>query len=760
MHRANNDKSSITGAAVSVVAAVLFVGLFWGFGWLTHWDTRFFSTGSDDLVKDVYTTTYHAAYDDSMTMSHAMNYPYGEYYTFTGMQPLVAAPLQWLRTAGVPHTERAVLPLMNLLSLLSIVLCCLFLFLLLQELKLPTWYAVVGALLITMMSPQLQRLGAHMSLSYYCAIPMLLYLTLRHLRSGAWGWAVANGSAMLLFGLCHPYYIVFYVVILGGEAVYLAVRHDRLPWNGSRPWLRIAVSVLLQLVIPLSLFYLFTHVGLPDGERTAIPSGFRAYRGRIEGILFPYGRLYFFEESRLFANVQWEARNYVGVVAVVAIVLVLCHFFRCLAKKQFANALRPTDSRELNLMLLLATLLLLYSCGVPFSWMPRNIVSYIGPLAQFRAQGRFVWLFCYVINIVALYGLYRWWQAPPSAKRRWIMIAALAVMAAEGTAYNWHNKAWYTCSWDEWTDYDNRLPQNKWLHDFDASRYQAILTLPVFNAGSEMVYLPSQDRMFQRSALLSMKTGLPLVCHESARSDVRQAWDCVALSRTAWQPLALACNLPSDKPLLLAVTKNRVILSDAERKILSLADSVSDLGDMELYSLDCDAFSKVTTMTCHELESLYDSIASFPPDRRITCIPDTLCGDIHRWNTLFDGDISASGDVEISFWMSDIFKDAFTRSTFKVEAISPDGRSTQLHSWSGDISLDIVDIEREEGLFRIPVTVPDGCSHLRVTARCHESRPSPVCFHHLLIRPADIHVASTSMPPRIDNIPLYEKNLE
>jgi len=78
-------RQNFTGSAVTVVAIILLIGLFWGFNWLTHWNTMFFSNKSEDLIKDVYTTTYHVAYDDGMAICNAMNYPYGEYYTFTGL---------------------------------------------------------------------------------------------------------------------------------------------------------------------------------------------------------------------------------------------------------------------------------------------------------------------------------------------------------------------------------------------------------------------------------------------------------------------------------------------------------------------------------------------------------------------------------------------------------------------------------------------------------------------------------------------------
>lgn len=751
-------RQNFTGSAVTVVAIILLIGLFWGFNWLTHWNTMFFSNKSEDLIKDVYTTTYHVAYDDGMAICNAMNYPYGEYYTFTGLHPLVAAPLQWLRDAGVQHTERAVLPLMNLLSLLSIILCALFLFLLLRELKLPTWYAIIVSLLITLMSPQLQRIGAHMSLSYYCAIPMLLYFTLKHLRSGCWAWALANGSSMLWFGMCHPYYIIFFVAVILVETVYIIVRRDSIPWCKDKALGKISLSTMLQLLLPLCLFYLLTNVAMPAGERTSVPSGFFRYCGRIEGVIFPYGRTYFFDDSELFASVQWEARNYVGVVAVVAMLLIVWRFFGNLFKKRFSALLRPTDSREVNLFLLVATLLMLYACGVPLNWLPRNVITYIGPLAQFRAGGRFVWLFVYVINIVAFYGLWRWMQSNATMLRKIVLFAALLVMAGEATAYNWRNKAWYTNSWPEWTDYDNQLPQNQWINNIDISKYQAILTLPVFNAGNEMVTLPSQDRMFVRSALLSMKTGLPLVCNESARSNIRQAWDCIALSRTAFDFLRLADSLPNEKPLLLAVTKEKNRLTDAERIILHYADTLMTLDEMDLYSVHPDVLRLARVVTSDSLEALFDASTTDSIDYGTSAliVPDTMEGDIHRWTTVYNGPLTLTGDVEISFWMSHILDDQYSRTDIKVFATAGD-EEQQIFGWCSDVLIDIVDIDRNEGLLRLHTTLPDGCSNLRIIMRNKQMRPSPVMFHHLLVRPEGMHVPFVDGQRYIDNIPLKDE---
>ena len=597
-----------------------------------------------------------------------------------------------------------------------------------------------------------------MSLSYYCAIPMLLYFTLKHLRSGCWAWALANGLTMLWFGLCHPYYIIFFVAVTLVETMYIIVRRDSIPWCKDKALGKIALSTLLQLLLPLCLFYLFTNVAMPAGERTSVPSGFFRYSGRIEGVLFPYGRPYFFDDSKLFASVQWEARNYVGFVAVVAMLLIVWRFFGNLFKKRFSALLRPTDSREANLFLLVATLLMLYACGVPLNWLPRNVITYIGPLAQFRAGGRFVWLFVYVINIVAFYGLWRWMQSNATMLRKIVLFAALLVMATEATAYNWRNKAWYSNSWPEWTDYENQLPQNQWVNNIDTSKYQAILTLPVFNAGSELVYLPSQDQMFKRSALLSIKTGLPLVCNESARSNIRQAWDCIALSRTAFDFLRLADSLPNEKPLMLAVTKDKGLLSDAEKIILHYADTLMTLDEMELYSVHPDVLRLARVVTSDSLEALFDASTTDSINYRTAAliVPDTMEGDIHRWTTVYDGPLTLTGDVEISFWMSNILDDQYSRSDIKVYA-SADGEERQLFSWCADVLIDIVDIDSNEGLLRLHTTLPDGCSNLRIIMRNRQMRPSPVMFHHLLVRPENMHIPFVDGQRYIDNIPLKDE---
>ena len=71
--------------------------------------------------------------------------------------------------------------------------------------------------------------------------------------------------------------------------------------------------------------------------------------------------------------------------------------------------------------------------------------------------------------------------------------------------------------------------------------------------------------------------------------------------------------------------------------------------------------------------------------------------------------------------------------------------------------LDIVDIDRNEGLIRLHTSLPDGCERLRIVMRNREMRPSPVMFHHLLVRPEGMHVPFFDGQRYIDNIPLKDE---
>ena len=752
-------KSTAIGAIVTLVAMLLLMVCFWGPGWFAHWRTNFLNAYSEDYIKDLYTTTWHSSNDISVTQCGAMNYPHGEYYVYTGLHPLISVPLQWAAKAGVEHTERAVLPLMNLFVMLSVLLCALFLYLIFRNLKLPIWYAVVAALLVTLMSPQLQRMGGHISLSYYCVIPMLLWFSLQHMHTGHWGWSLAMGVMGFLCALCHPYYFVFFVVVALSDALFILIPQGERPISQC---LTSAIHLLLAVVLPSVVFWVVTHVGLSDDLRTNYPSGFFRYQGSLPGLLLPYGRPYFFEDGHLFGHVEWEARSYVGIVALVFI----CYLLVRLVQRIFLGRGINVNPR-LFFLFVSAALLAVYAIGFPIDLLPRNSVTYLGPLAQFRASGRFLWLFYYVVNIVALYYLYLWQRNRRRERnnnlRRYCFVLLLLLFVGEAVAYNVRNRAWYNGSWDVWTDYDNKLPENRWVGDIDASSYQAILTLPVFNYGSELITVPDKDDMFRTSAWISMKTGLPLVCQESTRSVLLQSWQCMALGRPAFDTLRIADQFPDSRPLLLAVSPDIESLNSEEQLLLSHAVLLMELPQASLWSLPVEALHQVVDETRLFLDSCWRHTDSIQTDQFVWNT-DTVYGDIHKWTTVYDGllfagdkDTVFTSPLSISLWIYPVLQDQYSRTDLVITAFDKDGNATKLYGWSMDHNLLLIDERRDEGLFSLEVELPENCCRIQIKARNPMMRSSPVRFRNLLIRPACIHSATNDADRLFfDNIPIIQ----
>ena len=744
----------IIGIVATTVAAILLFGLLWGFDWLGGgWKTNFFTSVGTDFIKDLYTTTYHAAHDDDLMVSHAMNYPQGEHYTYSGLQPWIAMPLQLLRNMGVQNVERAVLPLMNLWIIVGVILCALFLYLLLTRLRLPMWYSVGSALVITLMSPQLLRMGGHISLSYYCVIPMLLYFSVCHMQTWRHVWAVAFGVTAFVFGLAHPYYYVFFAVVAIFELGWMVWRCHKKDVR----WQRCAVSFLLQFVLPTTLFLVATSIGIPEGERNPVPFGYYKYMASIEGLMLPYAKWYCDNHSRLFGEVNWEGCSYIGLVADIVAIILLFLALRALFSRRRRKDFNATGNTELNVLLVASVALLIYALGVPLRWLPRNFATYLpSMLLHIRALARLEWLFCYVIGIVASYMLYHWWLRNKQTGRTVIFVLAIVIACTEALAGNLKNKAWYGYNrWEDWVDYDNNLPQNAWMQNFDTDRYQALLCMPGFNIGSELTDLYPDLDLYKRCAMISVRTGLPQICNYNSRGVIRQAWDRVALTRTAWNDFDLVQQLPSNRPLLVVASNDSTKLSSTEKMLLQEASLINVFSDVSLYELPISAFKTVTRKTQDDLRKRRTQAIS----NNYVTSPDVI-GDVHKKLTLIDCDLLDAECQELSFWMTPVLTPQYGQCWWWI-TLSGDGMKEQSSmGWILADSLAAVDTRLNKGMLRFRLDVPQGYSHVKMEVRNRYMKPSVAHFQQILLRPANVDIA-TQMGDTLllNNIPVPDHDV-
>ncbi len=480
----NNSKAArYIGAGLTIVATLVVIRLFFGAGLLSNAHHSFFSLWSEDLIKDVYTTTYHTKYDSSYTHCTAMAYPYGEQYTYTGLQILVSAPLQLLEKMGVKDAWKACLPLINFYIIISIFLCALFLYLLLNELKIPPIPSLLGAIGITFLMPQIQRMGGHLTLSYLCVIPMALYFIAKLHNTHHWKWSVFYGILLIISSLSHPYYLAFLSDISIVYMVYLLFTHKKNQWTIPQ----IGWNFCLQFILPVMVFFGLTSIGNIALDRTAIPNGMHQYRGRVEGLVFPFHRVYFDKEFGKLTGIHptcWETCCYIGIIADISLAVWFVRIIIDLFHRRITSLFRPTDSPLLNIFLW-ASILLYLASSLVANIITQNpiLFDYISAFAQLRALGRLLWLPFVSLNLLAVYWVWQWIS---KMDKKWCQIAVFSLVClAYGYEVYTHSKlSIYPQAYPQWTDYDNKTPENQWVAQINPSDYQAILPLPIFHIGS------------------------------------------------------------------------------------------------------------------------------------------------------------------------------------------------------------------------------------------------------------------------------------
>jgi hypothetical protein len=737
----NSKTTRGIGAVLTLAATLLVFILFFDTNMLTNAHRVFFSLWSEDMIKDIYTTTYHTQYDSSFTHCTAMGYPYGEQYTYTGLQILVAAPLQLLQKMGVEDTWKASLTLINYYVIITIFLCALFLYLLFGELKLPPLPSLLGAVGITFLMPQIQRMGGHLTLAYLCIIPMALYFIAKLHNTHHWRWSVFYGILLLLSALLHPYYLTFLADISIVYLVYLFFTRKRNKWRLPI----IGLHFCLQFLLPVILFFVLTSIGDTALDRTSVPDGMYYYRGRLIGLLLPFHRTLFGFYGAPLKTImgikapEWETCCYIGIVALVALCVWLVQVIWDLFHLRFSRIIHPTNNPLLNLFLLASLLLLLVATVLPAIVQKHpELLNHLSFLAQLRALGRLLWLPFVTLNLFAIYQLWQWSSTTKKEGLR-VTILALAIFGYCFDIYSHSFLRVWPESYPEWIDYDNKLAKNQWLQEINPDDYQAILSLPVFHVGSEHYHLHAQDGMLQTNTYVSIKTGLPLICNYSSRSSITRAYNCIELSWEPREEYRILKDLPNNKPLLIVSDPDLSQLNPNEQRILSYADSILATDKFLLYHISIDALRQL----CQDYQQEHaddikpEDIAYYT--QTWDDQPQGVMNGISNQVILFyDDPVDSSWDknLAISFWIKDYTHDLMGRIVVAVDAWTDDGNIISM-AW-GRAGQFINAIDGEDGHVYIPVTLPENTIKLRLAVGDPQLPPRPVAYDDLLFYPQEI----------------------
>lgn len=659
--------------------------LIWGYGRLLQYpNSKYFGADGDGL-QAYYGAVYHVKHDSAYWRSYGMNHPYGEQVFFTGGQPFVANTIKLV--SNIIDISDYTVAILNLIMLFSIVFSALCIYLIFKHLKVHWLFGAVVAVCIAFLSPQIERMGGHYSLTYQFAIPLFILALLKFYERPSLKRSMAIGLFCFFIAGTHFYFFAFFGLL---AAFYWIMFFFSGPKNLARIRF-VSLHFFIQMLLPFLLIQgitFLTDAGVND--RTAYPAGYLIYVSNLDGVFFPplCNYRYLFEWFRDPVFVGWEGRAYVGVVAVIIMLGIVMVALRNLLNKEFKKIFIVVEHPLLNTFFWASFIGLLLSFGYPFilegnqTWL-----AFAGPLKQFRGIGRFAWPFFYMINIIAFYMIHQW-----AMERR--LFARYILLAA--TAYLFSYDAWrnneglegrFNNGIAELNDRKNQLPENKWLTETNPAEYQAIISLPYFHIGSENGGMHTESEIVRDAFVSSIKTGLPLTSVILSRVSMGQTFRNIAIIKEPYRKLQYLKDLKSKKPFLVIVRPND--LNEDEKRFLTLCTKVNETPRFQVYKLEAEKLEKISDKLYVDAKQKFDAAKTFAHGDLLST--DSLMTFIHRGfedtarTTPYEGKGCYEGplikynalywdtlpnwraeEYTVSFWMDRITTDIYPRAVIEL----------------------------------------------------------------------------------------------
>jgi hypothetical protein len=562
--------------------------------WLSDPNKYMFDSGHDGF-KNYMSTAWHVQHDSSMVHFTGMGHPYGEHVLFTDNQPIFSTALQWWHH-NVEDIGGQVVGLVNKFQVFSILLGCLALFLLFRKLHLPVWYAGLGAIILVFLSPQYLRFSGHFGLSHIFVIPTMLYWLCRYEERESKRYQSLHIGFLVWFSAqLHFYYMGLAALFLSLYIGYHLLRDRR--WSN---WVRRLSHWTVMVIVPFAFLNIWMHWANYAPDRSTTPYGFTAYIGMWEGILLPYKFMPLHEwigkHIIPIRPVETEAESYAGAIAFFYFLWMLFSGFRIFGKSWNEAAYHRVHKHFLRGILFATLLLVLFACGFPYAIKSmRWIIDYMGPLRQFRSQGRFTWVFFYVINTLIFYGAWNWGRrfVGFGAKNRFpqfkyfILWVPLVVLGYEAYLFQKLRPA-HTVENVALREVAAKDPEH-WLNKVDFKPYQALLPLPYYHIGSENIWKEFDANHYHRCTETAFHTGLPDMGVNMSRTSIGDMLRSMQLSLLPAQVPALVSDLPDKRPLALFIHAPQWdAVKVAQKHLISRAKMVYDHGDIKIMRLEIE----------------------------------------------------------------------------------------------------------------------------------------------------------------------------
>ncbi len=498
-----------------------------------------FTTGGDGL-KNYYVFAYHVANDSSILTFEGMNYPYGEHLFFASGNPFLSNVTKSIAFIfpGIVDYSVAILNLFTLLSLYGV---SLFSYLILRDFKVNFIVATLGAIMIMLICPQVNRFGGHLNLGFCSFFLINWFLLIKVEKRGTLLLYALLFAFNLLCFLIHPY-LGFMNVLYDGVYLLFMFLFKRLST------VRLLKRGFTFSLLPIVVFYVLLNSVNNKSDRNPHPGVVENSRATFESVFLPRNGVQraFLEEKFQPYNVEFEQESSIGTFTAISIIFIIVTYIILAIQRK-----RILHNVKLLVPALASIFMLLFAFGVF-----RNILAGT-PLENFRTLGRFAWVFFYVANIICLVAIYRLSKINRLA---FVLFLLMIPNIIDGYEFSTYIKGNITRS-------DNYF-KSATPNFISYTAFQAILPLPHFSVSHENFRGIPDEEVLKKSMLLSVKEALPIVPNFLSRgsySEIKKGMQVYAHNNVDKQ---MQYDLNSEKPFLI-IYKEDASKTSYENNIIS-----------------------------------------------------------------------------------------------------------------------------------------------------------------------------------------------
>lgn len=570
-------------------------------------DSVLFSKHEDGL-KNYFNFSYYLKYDAGIRHD-GINYPYGDHLQYINSHPLYVQILKFVDAKIYPVSRYGVF-ILNLTMVISLILAIPFLFLILRKFALPRWYAALMAVTLLFLSPQFFRMHGHFEMVYAFFIPMYWYFLIKW-REGKkrWLWTFLLVAGGLVGGFSSAYYASFYAILLLGVLfVELWIYRKNL-----KSYWKTGLSLFILAILPLLVVKGVVSATDWVPDRPNNPYGFDVYHAEFLSVFLPLvSPLKMLIGNVVDMDFEWEGMAYVGLPAsLLAVSMFITAWFNLFSKKKVRYRIyRP--SKQMAVYFYAAILILLFSMCIPFKYGFGFLLDIIPPVKQFRALGRFAFIFYYVFTVYTAWFIYRLYRF---LRLKNLPLAALLILVFALSYWAIDAGTNTRLSTDGIFNANDRLETSgeKYTARFkdagvNPDDFQAILFLPFSSTCGDKLLFENGMEAFGYAMQYAHHTGLPLVQSFSPRLSYTHALSSIQmLAHPAIQKTRLE---DMNQKSLLLVSSNEK-MNEQERVLFSKAEIFWQNENITLSKIPLDVFHESHENWLKKAESIIPNLNQY-----------------------------------------------------------------------------------------------------------------------------------------------------